>query len=858
MWFFLLLPLVSGFITSPYSLKPKISCSKCSLTSSDIASVSEAIISSRDALSVALQEFSTKIPSDIDIIGTDITISGLMFDTASWLGALTPENYVTGLGLALFSVVVSFGSLLEQSYTQINDEPYPSGTYDPHSAQIYFSSRQNLVIKRSIEIASRFLSFGFGIATDYARGMLTDSKQEMKRAAEATQVLTALGPTFIKVGQSLSIRTDLLRPAYANALATLQDRVPSFPTSIAREVVREELGVQNVEDVFATGMEPDADVVAAASLGQVFKATLTKDGSEVAVKVQRPQILERIALDMHILRQAAPILKKVGGLQTNLTGVVDDWGIGFVDELDYRKEANNAKVFQNSIEKTDLAGVVFSPSPIDEVTTRRILTTEWVVGERLEKAKQSDVTRLCSVAMNTYLTMMLDTGVLHSDPHPGNLLRTSDGRLCILDWGLVTRIDPSLQLTFIEHIAHLTSADYAKVPNDLVKLGFVPEGKQDFIKETGVVDVLSDVYGQWAQGGGAAKVDVNVVFSKLQGLSTTYGNLFQLPPYFAYIARSFGVLEGIGLSYDPDYAILGECLPYISKRLLTDPSERTGGALQTFIYGASKDDKYRVIDTERLDLLIDGFKSYGKAAAGTSSDNEQLDNDLDLSFLTQTSSASGSQLTPENLEVAADTLVELLLTPNDNGKATPLQKIFIEEISQLLIASGRNVWRGARNASGRLPSGRSVLGSLVDPLGIFSSSFLINVDDHDERVLRAAEKLTGLLARSSKSNEVSGFKGLSSLDIQRLSVAVLRRVIARRKEANQFTARLASTLTRQLSLRLSSGELNSLSGDTTIALTNTFNDEDYEDGNMNSSSGESERLAKARAAISELKQDVEV
>ena len=111
-----------------------------------------------------------------------------------------------------------------------------------------------------------------------------------------------------------------------------------------------------------------------------------------------------------------------------------------------------------------MKGVVFAPPVIRELSSGKVLVTEWVQGERLDRSSEKDLSKVCAIAMNTYLTMMLETGVLHCDPHPGNLFRTPDGRLCILDWGLVTTLQPDLQLTFIEHIAHLTSKDYEKVP----------------------------------------------------------------------------------------------------------------------------------------------------------------------------------------------------------------------------------------------------------------------------------------------------------------------------------------------------------------------------------------------------------
>ena len=119
---------------------------------------------------------------------------------------------------------------------------------------------------------------------------------------------------------------------------------------------------------------------------------------------------------------------------------------------------------------------VCAPVVVERLGRDTVLVTEWVDGSRLDSDASPDVPRLCGVALNAYLTMLLDTGTLHCDPHPGNLLRTPSGKLCILDWGLVTSIDPDLQTSLIEHVAHLTAKDYAKVPSDLVKLGFVPKG----------------------------------------------------------------------------------------------------------------------------------------------------------------------------------------------------------------------------------------------------------------------------------------------------------------------------------------------------------------------------------------------
>jgi predicted unusual protein kinase regulating ubiquinone biosynthesis (AarF/ABC1/UbiB family) len=616
---------------------------------------------------------------------------------------------------------------------------------------------------------------------------LTRSNQleanEYQRGQELARLLTRLGPTFIKVGQSLSIRTDLLSVGYQRGLATLQDQVPAFSTQQATDILERAWG-RRVTDVFQEPLSKDGPV-AAASLGQVYRCVLRGTGQPVAVKVQRPDIGNQIALDMHLLREVAPVLKRAFNLNTDTVGTVDAWGTGFVDELDYLQEAENAEVFIESIAGTPLKDVVFAPGVVNEWTTRNVLVTEWVDGERLDRSENKDVTVLCSIAMNTYLTMLLELGLLHCDPHPGNLLRTGDGKLCILDWGMVTRLDPGLQLTLIEHVAHLTSGDYAEIPRDLLLLGFIPEGKADQIEDSGVVELLADIYSSWTKGGGAAAINVNDVVNRLQDLTAEKGNLFQIPPYFAYIAKSFSVLEGIGLSNDPKYSIINECLPYVSKRLLTD-KDTMGPALSTFVFGPAKHDiAHRIVDYKRVEQLVEGFGNYTTSASGA---------------LLGQGSLSRTQL----LESAADQLLDLVFTEEE----TPLQEIVLEQMAKIVASSSRSIFTEIRERSGVLPSGRTVLGTALDPLGLWRTSPLVRVNDLDKRTVEMTRKLISLLQRQvvESGSSVLDLSTLSRQEILDLSSILVRKVWDRRRGLVRTGGRFARQLLQLTADKLERGE----------------------------------------------------
>jgi len=524
-----------------------------------------------------------------------------------------------------------------------------------------------------------------------------------------------------------------------------------------------------VDEIFST-ITPEP--IASASLGQVYKATLRETGEDVAVKIQRPKSVEKIALDMHLVRTVSPPLKALFNLATDLVGTVDNWGVGFVDELDYMKESENAKVFNEAIKFTTLSDVVFAPDPIDKYSTRNILTTTWVDGERLDKSSKDDISTLCSVAMNTYLSMMLELGVLHCDPHPGNLLRTPEGKLCILDWGLVTSLDPDLQITLIEHVAHLTSGDYAEVPQDLVLLGFVPPSMIEKMKEAKIVETLADIYGQWSLGGGANRIDVNSVVNDIRGLTKAgEGSIFQVPPYFFYIGKAFSVLEGIGLTNDDNYSVINACLPYISQRLIADKSERMSGALDSFIFGDQKNSEDRTIDITRVEQLASGFGEFTASAS----------NELTASRL-------------QILEDQADQVLDIILS-ND----TPINDVILEQLAKVIGATTRRGFMTLRERSGLALGGqRSLLGLAIDPLGIWQKSAIANVDDKDEQILEVSRKTIELVAEIGSPI----FAELSDDEARELVRNIGQKLIERRAKIPAVSAKLLAFMVKQTADRL--------------------------------------------------------
>ena len=302
-----------------------------------------------------------------------------------------------------------------------NHEPYERGYYDPEAAREYYAKHPLLVIRRFLQllrIANQWIIrwiLDQYLSTD-SNNINTKDTQKV-RAQELVHVIQKLGPTAIKVGQALSVRPDIIPETYTEALSELQDNVPPFDSDEAKAILIRELGKEK-HDKLLKHFDFD-NPVASASIGQVYRGVVrikneynVMEDVEVAVKVQRPNVLSEIALDIFLAREIAHFYQKFTMNGTNLQKMADEWGRGFIAELTYEQEAENTIRFNHEMKKRNL-NAVCAPEIVEELSSDRVLTTQWVKGVRLDRSSEDDVARLCGVALNAYLVMLLETGTLH-------------------------------------------------------------------------------------------------------------------------------------------------------------------------------------------------------------------------------------------------------------------------------------------------------------------------------------------------------------------------------------------------------------------------------------------------------------
>ena len=463
--------------------------------------------------------------------------------------------------------------------------------YDPEAIAAYYQGHYWEVVKRAISVFLPLFTYLFGIWLDTTQGKKI-SEQRI-RAVQLRDLLTELGPAFIKIGQAMSTRPDLVPPVFLEELSKLRDQIPPFPNEIAFQFIREELG-KDPSEVYA---EISSKPIAAASLGQVYRATL-KTGEQVAVKVQRPGLARGIALDLFVLRKIAALaMARISIIRSDLVAITDEFAERIFEEMDYTQEGRNAERFN---ELYGYMSDIYVPTIYWDYTARRVLTMEWIEGTKLTEleaiaAQGLDATYLVNVGVQCSLRQLLEHGFFHADPHPGNLLAMPNGKLAYLDFGMMSNMKPYQKYGLIEAIVHLINRDFEGLAQDYVKLEFLTPD----VDLTPIIPAFAMVF-EGALGSSVADINIATITDRLSELMYEYP--FRVPAYFALIIRSLVTLEGIAINVDPNFKVLGEAYPYIAKRLLTDPAPELRNSLKELLF---KEESFR---WNRLEGLLKNAK----------------------------------------------------------------------------------------------------------------------------------------------------------------------------------------------------------------------------------------------------------
>lgn len=400
------------------------------------------------------------------------------------------------------------------------------------------------------------------------RGVLgyTRRAQPYSRPERVRLTLEDLGATFIKLGQILSTRADLLPPAYQAELAKLQDEAPPLSEDIIREVIAAELG-RPVDDVFATF---DARPLAAASIGQVHAATLP-DGTEIVVKVQRPGVVDQINQDLKILENLAATARRRWALadQYDAVGLVNEFGQTLRAETDYIREGRNAERFRENF-----AGDqdVYFPRVHWETTTKRVLTLERVRGIKIDNfaaldAAGIDRSGVAHRGADTVLKMIFRDGFYHADPHPGNFFIEPSGRISVCDFGMVGTVDERTREQLVWALIAFASDDPGRQVDTLFDLGVAKKRVDRASLQRDVEHLRSRYYGR-----PVGEIEIRPVLRDV--LSFVRTHRLQMPSGLALLVKTVVMHENLVTQLDPNFDFTAVLVPYARRLMMRHYSPR--------------------------------------------------------------------------------------------------------------------------------------------------------------------------------------------------------------------------------------------------------------------------------------------
>uniref|UniRef100_J3M603 Protein kinase domain-containing protein n=1 Tax=Oryza brachyantha TaxID=4533 RepID=J3M603_ORYBR len=472
--------------------------------------------------------------------------------------------------------------------------------FSPELLASRYGSRPVKVALRAAEVLSKIGAFGLKVFLDEQRGQSAAAVRRA-RAVELRTILTRLGPTFVKIGQGLSTRPDLCPPEYLEELSELQDSLPTFPDEEAFACIERELGFP-LDSIYSS-MSPSP--IAAASLGQVYKARLKYSGKLVAVKVQRPGIEDIIGLDFYLLRGLGFLINKyVDFISSDVVALMDEFARRVYQELNYVQEGQNARRFKKLYaDKQD----VLVPDIFWDYTSAKVLTMEWIEGVKLNQQAAIEkqglkVLDLVNIGIQCSLRQLLEYGYFHADPHPGNILATPEGKLAFLDFGMMSETPEDARVAIIGHVVHMVNRDYEAMARDYYALDFL----ESDVDVSPIVPALKNFFDD-ALNSTVSELNFKTIVDGLGAVLYQYP--FNVPAYYALILRSLTVLEGLALYADPNFKVLAASYPYFAKRLLTDPNPYLRDALIELLF---KDGKFRWNRLENL--LVQGSQDREFAA----------------------------------------------------------------------------------------------------------------------------------------------------------------------------------------------------------------------------------------------------
>lgn len=408
-------------------------------------------------------------------------------------------------------------------------------------------------------------SFLFYLCTKFDPLLLISKEErDKKRAQWLLGQIIDHGSTFIKLGQIMATRADLIPLVYMKELAKLQDEVPPFDNDLAFEIMRNELG-RPITSIFA---EIGSTPLAAASLGQVYKGTLLDSNKEVIIKVQRPNLKEQIEEDVYILKVAAEEIMNYPALAqgNDYSALLDEFLRVINEEIDYIKEGKHCDLFRKNFKGYYK---VYVPKVYWQFTTRRVITLEHIHGWKVtevEKIKAAgfNLKEITKEGCNVYLKQLLTDGFFHADPHPGNLRIMEDGRLAFFDFGMVGYVSKETQLNLVTTIFHLINREYKSVINDFITLGLLDK---DFDRIDEIANALQPIYDERFGHNGDISASFKQIIEELAHVIYEYP--FRLPVELALIIRALLTLEGVGHALDPGFNVIKALIPFVQRYMFS-------------------------------------------------------------------------------------------------------------------------------------------------------------------------------------------------------------------------------------------------------------------------------------------------